>query len=403
MRATLLLAATVLFGGWTAGSAENRLLILTEPTARALAGKDFDRLVRVIIDEGNFPGGVIVREHPRWDRNWTNQNWPALNAMSNDVAVYQPTHIQIVGSLPMMVSGSHIDDGHEWRCRTSDNWLGCTNLVLYDSTNHTEMSGFDGGHQLNRNSAGDGRPDNDFGWFARPVFRIDFAGIGTPSDNSAWTSGCLAGTNKVDGADEGLWLRAYITNDILYRTGAWTNTATGIVTGSLWVGGAADAESRVATNFASHLVWTRSATAVAPGTARVYYDNWDPTEVQYLWDGSCNSPRGLICFRYRSYMMEFWQSYAPGQRAIGMGWKTPFPPFLVYAWTRQNQGVAGTGPDWVVGPGDVIVADFVGTSVGRLGTGMIDFGRPLLGDGTIPFSTKRRRGSMTVSGTATFN
>lgn len=398
---SILIAAIALLSLPALG-ATNRLLILTDPTARGLAGKDFDRWTRVIVDEGNFPGGVIVREHPRWDRNWTNQNWAALNAMSNDVAIYQPTHIQIFGSLPMLVSGSHIDDGHEYRCRTSDNWLGCTNLVWTDTTNHTEMTGFDSGHQLNRNTVGDGRPDNDFGWFLRPVFRIDFAGVGTSAvDNTAWTSGCLNGTNKIDAADEGLWLRAYITNCIGYRTGAWTNTATGIVTGTLWVGGAGDAESKVATNFASHLSWTRSATAIAPGTARVYYDNWDAVENENLWDGSCNAPRALICFRYRSYMMEFWNVYAPGQRVIGMGWKTPNPPFLIYAWTK-HVGQSGSGPDWVVGPSDVIVADFVGTSVGRVGTGKIDFGRPLLGDGTIPFSAKRPRGSLTVSGTLAF-
>lgn len=392
---SILIAAIALLSIPALGAA-NRLLILTEPTARGLAGKDFELLVGTIINEGNFPGGVIVREHPRWDRNWTNQNWAALNAMSNDVAIYQPTHIQIFGSLTMLVSGSHIDDGHEYRCRTGDAWLGCTNLVFTDSTNHTEMTGFDSGHQLNRNTIGDGRPDQDFGWFLRPVFRIDFAGIYAPGDNTAWTSGCLRGTNMVDAADEGLWLRAYITNDIAYRTGAWTNTATGIVTGSTWVGGPADGESRVATNFASHLVWTRSSAGVPPGTARIYYDNWDAAnDYNYMWDGECDPPRGLICFRYRSYMMEFWQ-YAHGQRMIGMGWKTPNPPFLIYAWT-QSVGQSGSGPEWVVGPSDVIVADFVGTSVARVLTGKINFGRPLLGDGTIPFAVKRPRGTLSVT------
>ncbi len=386
-----------------AATAADKLLILTEGTARALAGKDFEKWVGAIIDEGQFPGGVIVREHDRWDRNWTNQNWTALNRMSNDVAVYQPTHIQIFGSLPMLVTGSHIDDGHAWRCRTSDNWLGCTNLVLYDTTNHTEMTGYTPtGYPLYQNLAGDGRPDNDFGWFNRPVFRIDFAGIGAPSDNSAWASGCLAGTNKLDALDEGFNLRAYLTNDLAYRTGAWTNSATGIVTGSIWVGGTGDAESKVATNFASHLAWTRSATAVAPGMARVYYDNWDGNEVENLWDGSCNAPRALICFRYRSNMLEFWYSYAPGQRAIGMGWHTANPPFLVYAWTKHNQGLGGTGPDWVVGPSDTKAFDFVGTSIGRLGTGMVNLGRIVLGDGTLPLSAKRSRGAITVSGTVTF-
>jgi hypothetical protein len=381
----------------------NKLLILTEPTARGLAGKDFDRLLGVIRDEGNFPGGIIVREHARWARNWTNQDWSGLNRMSNDVAWIQPTHILIFGSLPTLVSGSHIDDGHEWRCQTSDNWLGCTNLTFYDSTNHTEMTGFDSGHLLNRNTAGDGRPDNTEGWFLRPVFRIDFAGVGQPSDWAAWTTGCTAGTNKTSALDEGLCLRAYITNDIAYRTGGWSNAATGVFTGSIWVGGAGDTDSKAATNFSSQLVWTRSVSGVAPGTYRVYYDNWDNTEVSNLWDVSCNPPRALICFRYRSYQMEWWWNYAAGQRAIGMSWNTPHPAFLVYAWTKTNQGVSGQGPDWVVGPSDAMVFDFVATSIARIGTGKIDFGRQLWGDGTIPLSAKKPRGTMTVSGMVTFN
>lgn len=388
----------ILFGACTAPAA-NKLLVLTEPTARALAGAVFEQWIDQIRRvETNFPGGVVVRELDRWDRNWTNQNWSGLNAMSNEVARIQPTHIQIVGSLPMLVSGSHIDDGHEWRCRTSDNWLGCTNLVFYDSTNHTEQTGFDAAHLLNRNNAGDGRPDNDEGWFSIPVFRIDFAGVAQPGDDSTWSSGCTAGTNKQAALDEGFCLRAYFTNSLAYRTGIWTNTATGLVTGTLWVGGAGDLDSKAATNFSTQLNWTRSSTATAPGTARVYYDNWDNTEVSNLWDGSCNAPRALICFRYRSWQMEFWWSYAAGQRAIGMAWNTPNPAFLIYAWTKHNQGVSGTGPDWVVGPSDKIAFDFIGTSVARLGTGKINFGRPVLGDGTLPLVAQSgRRGTLTVS------
>lgn len=382
-----------------AAGAANKLLILTEPTARSLAGVVFEQWVdQIARRETNFPGGVVVRELDRWDRNWTNQNWAGLNAMSNEVARIQPTHIQIVGSLPMLVSGSHIDDGHEWRCRTSDNWLGCTNLVFYDSTNHTEQTGFDSGHLLNRNTVGDGRPDNDEGWFSIPVFRIDFAGVGQPSDWSAWMTGCTAGTNKTAALDEGHCLRAYFTNSLAYRTGVWTNTATGLVTGTIWVGGAGDLESKAVTNFSTQLVWTRTSTATAPGTARVYYDNWDNSEVSSLWDGSCNAPRALICFRYRSWQMEFWWNYAAGQRAIGMAWNTPNPAFLIYAWTKHNQGVSGTGPDWVVGPSDRIAFDFVATSIGRLGTGKINFGRPILGDGTIPLVPQTgRRGTLSVT------
>ncbi len=70
---------------------------------------------------------------------------------------------------------------------------------------------------------------------------------------------------------------------------------------------------------------------------------------------------------------------------------------------RHIRGVSGTGPDWVVGPSDRIAFDFVGTSIARIGTGKIDFGRQLWGDGTIPLSAKKPRGTMTVSGTVTFN
>lgn len=402
MMKTLLAALLLLFG--IHAEAANKLLILTEPTARGLAGKDFDRLVRVILDEGNFPGGVVVREHARWNRSWTNTDWSALNRMSNDVAWIQPTHILIFGSLPTWIGGEHADDGHFLRCQTSDNWLGCTNIVVYDSTNHTSMTGYDPvSNPLARNTAGDGRPDNVEGWFLRPVFRIDFAGVPRPSDDTNWLTGCTDGTNKQDALDEGFCLRAYITNDIAYRTGGWSNTATGVFTGSLWVGGPGDTDSRAATNFMAQLAWTRTASAVAPGTYRVYYDGWDNSEVSNLWDGSCNPPRALICFRYRSYQMEWWGYHAAAQRAIGMAWKTPHPAFLAYAWVRLNQGVAGQGPDWVIGPSDTMLFDLVGTSISRIGTGTINFGRQLWGDGTLPLSVKRHRGTLNIAGTLTVN
>jgi hypothetical protein len=37
------------------------------------------------------------------------------------------------------------------------------------------------------------------------------------------------------------------------------------------------------------------------------------------------------------------------------------------------------------------------------GTGAINFGRQLWGDGTIPLAAKKPRGTLTVSGTVTFN
>jgi hypothetical protein len=86
-----------------------------------------------------------------------------------------------------------------------------------------------------------------------------------------------------------------------------------------------------------------------------------------------------------------------------MSWKTPNPAFLVYAWMKPNQGVSGQGPDWMVGPSDALVFDFVTSSIARIGTGKIDFGRQLWGDGTIPLAAKRKRGALTVSGTVTFN
>lgn len=391
MRAFLAAIGLLLgLSGWGA----NSLLILTEPTARGLAGRVFDRWVNVIRDEGNFPGGVIVREHDRWDRNWTNQNWTALGRMSNDVALIRPTHIQIVGSLPVWVGGSHIDDGHEYRCGTGDNWLGCTNLVWFDATNHTEMTGYNASSApLNRNIPGDGRPDNDYGWFLRPVMRIDFAGVSQPSDDTTWSSGCLAGQSQQPALDEGYSLRAYLTNDIAYRTGAWSNTASGIFTGGLWVGGAGDTPSKAATNYMSHFSWTRSASALAPGTARIYYESWAANEVDGMYDGGCAAPRALIDVCYRSWCMEVWWNYNIGARRIGPT-RTSNPYFLVYAWTNPTWVDM---PYWVSGPSDTIVFDMISGSIARIGDGTILLRRMVLGDGTIPLSAKRPRGTLTVT------
>lgn len=85
---------------WSAFSADGgALLIITEATARGHAGPLFDKWVAQIAREGNF-SPVIVREHQRWTGSWATNDWPGLNAMSNDIVRINPSAVQLYGHFP---------------------------------------------------------------------------------------------------------------------------------------------------------------------------------------------------------------------------------------------------------------------------------------------------------------
>jgi hypothetical protein len=214
------------------------LLIITEATARGHAGALFDQWVAQIAREGNF-SPIIVREHQRWDGNWAEQDWTGLNAMSNDIVRIDPAAVQLFGHLPWLVTGKHGVDGHVDRCITTHQWLACIpGLTLTDATTFTGM-GYDAGLTsplIATNVAGDGRPDQTFGTFVRPVCFLDAAGlVELTGPGSTFASGYLSGEQTQPAIDEGHWLRCYLTNNLAYRQQGWTVTDTGYIRTDGWL------------------------------------------------------------------------------------------------------------------------------------------------------------------------
>ena len=110
-------------GAYEFQSVTNLLLVLTEPTARGLAGPIFDLWLEEIRAGGFFT--PVVVELPRWTGSWNTNDWPGLNRMSNWVARYSPAAVQIFGRLPPLMTGGNNWDGHgEMRRIVTDAWLG---------------------------------------------------------------------------------------------------------------------------------------------------------------------------------------------------------------------------------------------------------------------------------------
>lgn len=107
------------------------LLVLTEPTDRGISGGVFDRWIAQIVREG---WSVSVREIPRWNGNWTSNDWTTLNRMSNEVARANPDAVQLVGHMPWLITGKHGVDGHVDRCITTHHWL---NYATVTATNNS--------------------------------------------------------------------------------------------------------------------------------------------------------------------------------------------------------------------------------------------------------------------------
>lgn len=367
-----------------AASARENLLILVDPTTRGLAGAVWDQLMDQIgRRETNF--NVSVREVPRWTRQWVTNDWPALNIRSNIVFGGNWHTVWLVGSHPYLITGSHIDDGHENRCITTDVWLAVSHFAFVDTTNWS-MSGYDPtGYPLNRNIAGDGRPDQITGTKARRVARLDFAALTQPGDDSNWASGCLVGMSKSPAIDEGLALRAYLTNNLAYRTGEWTTTATGLVAGGLWQ----SAPYYYITNSNTSVTWTKNGGYAPGGTSRYYYENWDSNEVEQMYDGNCVPTRVLVDFCYRSYAMEIYRAYNLPFRRLFPG-REPNPYAIVFVWTTA-------APWWLTATSDRITGDMIDTSIAANGTEW-PFTRQFYGDPTCPIVPQTgRRGTLTIT------
>ena len=361
---------------WAAFSADGgALLIITEPTARGHAGVLFDRWVAQIQREGTF-SPIIVREHARWGGSWASNDWVGLNAMSNDIVRIDPSAVQLFGHLPWLITGKHGVDGHADRCITTHQWLSCVpGLTLTDETTFTGM-GYDAGLTsplLATNVAGDGRPDQTYGAYVRPVCFIDAAGL--TSASGTFASGYAAGTNYQPEIDEGLWLRIYLTNNLAYRQQGWSVTDTGYIRTDAWLNYA----TVTATN--NSVSWTTGTASVAGRTDRwVLHGHelgaWSPGLV------TAGGEWTLVFFAqlYKSYGMEESVGQATYRRHLFPGF-APRPLALVAGWGLGSFSSANFF--WMATAANATVADALSSSAVRYG-GFMPWEYPICGDLTLP-------------------
>lgn len=360
---------------WCAFTADGAsLLVLTEPTARGLAGGVFDRWLAQVQREG---WAVTVRELPRWGGDWSSNDWPTLNRMSNEVVRVDPDAVQLVGHLPWLVTGEHAVDGHAKRCITTHQWLACVpGLTLTDTDNHTGM-GYDAGLTsplVATNVAGDGRPDETYGTFVRPVSFIDAAGLTYSSGTFA--SGYIAGTNVQPAIDEGLWLRRYFTNNLAYRQQrGWVVTETGYIRTDGWLNYA------TVTGTNTSVSWTTGTASLAGRTDRWIHHShelgiWSPNLVtaEGVWT------RVFFAQMFKSYGMEESVGQATYRRHLFPGFADA-PLALVAGWGLGSASSAVFF--WMAKSTDATVADAITSSATRY-SGVMPWEYPIVGDLTLP-------------------
>lgn len=350
------------------------LLVLTEPTARGLAGGVFDRWIAQIVREG---WAVSVREIPRWSGDWSSNDWPTLNRMSNEVVRANPDAVQLVGHLPWLITGKHAVDGHVDRCITTHQWLACVPvLTLTDATTFTGM-GYDSGLTsplLATNVAGDGRPDQTYGTFVRPVCFLDAAGLTAASGTFA--SGYLSGTNYQPAVDDGDALRRYFTNNLAHRQQrSWAVTETGYIRTDSWLNYA------TVTGTNNSVSWTAGTASLAGRTDRWIHHGhelgiWSPN----LVTAGGSWAQVFFAQLYKSYGMEESVGQATYRRHLFPGF-VDRPLSLVAGWGLGSASSANFF--WMAKSTDATLADAIESSAVRYG-GYMPFEYPIVGDVTLP-------------------
>lgn len=355
------------------------LLVLTEPTARGYLGTLLDKWRLGVLHESNWTE-VIIIELPRWTGTYVTNDWPGLLRMSNVVAFYKPSAVQIIGRLPPYMSGGHTADGHELRRTVNDHWLGCTTNLTVTDTANWGMPGTVGGQPsvLGTNVPGDGIPDEIYGTFSIPVCRLDASGLTSVAGNFA--AGYLAGQPYQPAIDEAYWLRCYMTNNLAFRAKQWAVTETGVIANDCcWF----NAATITVTNKA--VTWsTTNNIDMGGGTWRWTYDSVQLSDISPYFITAGGTPlRTFFDVNYKSYGMEI----AAGQ---GSYIRRLFPgsinqPFaLVSGWCI---GAAGPNAYWIGTVADKTVADSIRSSVDRYaagGTKLYLFYAWLAGDLTLP-------------------
>lgn len=367
-------------------SSAGTVLVLTEPTARALAGKDFDRWLAKMYSEGWTP---IVREGERWTGSVVSNDWRLLNWESNEVARIKPDAVQIFGRLARLKTGYHNLDGHGSRNILTDFWLGCTNLTFTDVEDYTPTPPYPAVNPLIlTNKPGDGIPDLSIvstNKFFCPVARLDASGMTSSAGNFA--SGYLAGQPYLPAIDEGYWLRCYLSNNIAHRSGEWTTPTNGFIDTSSWLVG-----SSAITSVNQSVAWTTGGWTVAPGQYRWYYSATEPhLHSPYSVSSEGVWTRPVVTVVYKSYQMEDTDGIRYLNRWLFPGF-APHPISLTGMWTV---GYFGATPFWAGQVGNVTVADVFRSSVQR--NGYLTFSAWLVGDITLPLAPGNRQGKVTVT------
>ena len=364
---------------WAAFTADGAsLLVLTEPTARGLAGGVFDRWLAQVQREG---WSVSVREIPRWGGDWSSNDWPTLNRMSNEIVRANPDAVQLVGHLPWLITGKHAADGHTDRCITTHQWLSCVpGLTLTDATTFTGM-GYDAGLTsplIATNVAGDGRPDQTYGTFVRPVCFLDAAGLSEyTGPDSTFTSGYLTGTQYQQTIDEGLWLRRYFTNNLAYRQqGGWTVTETGYIRTDMWLNHA------TVTSVNDSVAWTSGTASIAGRVDRWVHHGHELS----LWSPNLVTSGGswaqvFFAQIYKSYCMEESVGQATYRRHLFPGF-VDRPIALAAAWGLGS--FAPGNPFWISKAADLTLADAIESSAVLRFGGYMPWEYPIVGDVTLP-------------------
>lgn len=347
------------------------LLILTEPMARGLLGADLDKLTAQQQAEG---WTVAVREAPyRWGGNYATNDWTLLNWMSNQVALANPSAVQVVGHLPPLMTGGQNVDGHEVRRACTYMWLGCTNLAFTDTIDWTNMVGTVQGHPsvIATNTPGDGIPDQLYGTYVRSVAVLDAANLLSTAGDFA--SGYLAGQPYQPAIDEGYWLRCYVTNNLLYRQSQLSLSTNGYIRTDAWL----NYVTILQTNTAA--AWTGGGTNIPGATNKWLHSN---NELRLfspeLVDSAGNWSFHFFVNSYKSYTFEDANGQGCYRRFLFPGF-APRPIALNSGW---GQGANSAQFFWMGKSTDTTIADIVTSSATRYGVMPFEF--VLEGDVTLP-------------------
>jgi len=364
------------------------LLVVTEPTARGYLGPLLPQWVQQVKSEGRFTR-VIVREAQRYTNlpGTSAQRWASIAIVSNLIARHSPDAVQFIGALPFYLGGSHNMDGHYARCMVTDAPYCATNLTFTDVNNF----GMGGGDYLASNVPGDGRFDEtSIGStnFARPVARINAYAI-LNSGSVLFTSGCLSNLLTTPVVDEAVGLRAYFTNNLAFRRGEWTVSASNYINTSLWT----------APDYSTITNYVRVSTTYAGGALgagsrpRFFYHNLADEDMNNVYDASCSPIRALFVVNYRSFGMEVYDIVGYGNampRWLFPG-RTTEPYGLVTGWSRGSG--FSDAPFWLPNTTtNTHIADIhrssmnAQTSTGGLFAGYWPFFYSLFGDLTLPIT-----------------